>query len=110
MEFFKLSSQKLILAFLFVFFLSGCGMLQPFVDRQRNPGQDSGHLYSGPSKPNAPVICYNAFLTDDDTIQQMADAECQKHQTGNKAELVKKRHFEGRLFLPSHAYYECVNE
>ena len=108
MEFLELSSQKLILACLFVFFLSGCGILQPFVDRQRNPGQDTKNLYLGPSKPSKPVICYNALLTSDETLQQMADEECQKHQTGNRAELVKKRHFEGRLLLPSHAYYQCV--
>ena len=108
MEFLKLSSQKLIIAGVFVLFLSGCGIFQPFVDRQRNPGQDSAHLYTGPSTPQKPVICYNALLTDDETLQKMADEECQLHNTGNKAELVKKRHFDGRLLLPSHAYYECV--
>lgn len=108
MEILKLSSQKLILTCLFVFFLSGCGVLQPFIDRRRNPGQDTKSLYVGPSKPNKPVICYNALLTSDETLQQMADKECQKHKTGNRAELVKKRHFDGRLLLPSHAYYKCV--
>ena len=108
MEFLKLSSQKLILISLFVLFLGGCGILQPFVDRRRNPGQDSTHLYVGPSKPKTPVICYNALLTDDETLQQMANEECLKHNTGTKAELVKKRHFDGRLLLPSHAYYKCV--
>jgi hypothetical protein len=108
MEFLKLYSQKLILMSLFVLFLSGCGILQPFVDRQRNPGQDAARLYVGPSTPQKPVICYNPLLTDDETLQKMADEECQKHETGNKAELVKKRHFDGRLLLPSHAYYRCV--
>ncbi len=108
MEILKLSSQKLILMCLFVLFLGGCTALQPFVDRRRNPGQDSNRLYVGPSTPKNPVICYNPLLTDEETIQQMADEECQKHKTGNRAELVKKRHFDGRLLLPSHAYYKCV--
>ena len=103
-----MSSQKLIIAGLFVLFLSGCGIFQPFIDRQRNPGQDSARLYTGPSTPQKPVICYNALITDDETLQKMADEECQLHNTGNKAELVKKRHFDGRLLLPSHAYYRCV--
>ena len=105
-----MSSQKLILGALFVFFLSSCGILQPFVDRRRNPGQDTNNLYVGPSKSNAPVICYNPLLTDDETLQQMADDECVKNNTGDKAEFVKKRHFEGRLLLPSHAYYKCLKK
>lgn len=105
-----MSSEKLILGALFVLFLGSCGNLDPFIDRQRNPGQDAKHLYVGPSKPNAPVICYNPLLTDDDTLQQMADEECVKHKKGNRAELVKKRHFEGRLLLPSHAHYKCVKK
>ena len=110
MEILKLSSQKLILGVLFVLFLSGCGILDPFVDRRRNPGQDTHSLYVGPSKPDAPVICYNPLLTGDETLQQMADEECVKNNKGNKAELVKKRHFEGRLLLPSHAHYKCVKK
>lgn len=105
-----MSSQKLILVSLFVIFLSGCGALQPFIDRRRNPGQDANRLYVGPSTPKEPVVCYNPLLTGDDVLQQMADEECVKHNTGNKAELVKKRHFDGRLLLPSHAYYRCVKE
>lgn len=105
-----MSSQKLMFAYLFVLFLSGCGSLQPFIDRQRNPGQDSARLYIGPSKPAAPVVCYNALLTDDETLQRMANEECVKHNTGKRAELVKKDHFDGRLLLPSHAYYKCVEK
>lgn len=108
MEILKLSSQKLILAGLFVLFLGGCGVLQPFIDRRRNPGHDTSHLYIGPSKIDAPVICYNPLLTDNEVLQKMADEECQKHQTGDHAELVKKRHFDGRLLLPSRAYYKCI--
>lgn len=105
-----MSSQKLILGGLFVLFLSGCA-LEPFIDRRRNPGvQDVRRLYSGPSKPNAPVVCYNALVTSDETLQQMADEECVKEETGVKAELVEKKHFEGRLLLPSRAYFKCVKE
>ena len=109
MEFLKLSSIKLSIVFLCVFFVVGCGLLEPFVDRRRNPGVDDiSKLYSGPSTPNAPVICYNGLYTDDDELQSMATNECLKHNTGNYAEFQKKTYFDGKLLLPAHAYYKCI--
>lgn len=108
MEFFKLSSQKLLLSGLF-FILSGCSLLNPYVDRQRNAGaQDLSRLYSGPSTPEAPVICFNGLWTDDEQLQEMADNECVKQATGDKAEFVKKTYLDGKLLLPNHAHYKCV--
>lgn len=110
MEFLKLSSQKLVIIGIIITFLTGC-VWQPFIDRRRNPGeQDMRKLYSGPSRPDAPVICYNGLITDDEELQQMADAECIKEEMGERAQFVEKKHFEGRLLLPSHAYYKCVKE
>ena len=111
MEILKLSSQKIVLWTLFLFFLSGCGQFDAYVDRRRNPGvADISQLYSGPSTPDKPVICYNGWLTDDEQLQQMADAECVAQQTGDYAEFVKKTYFDGKLLLPNHAHYKCVRK
>ena len=109
MEFFKLSSQKLTLICLFLIFLNACSLLQPYVDRRRNPGvQDINRLYSGPSTPENPVICYNGWWSSEEELQKMADEECVKQGTGTHAEFVKKTHFDGKLLLPNHMHYKCV--
>lgn len=111
MEFFKLSSLKLVISTIFLLILCGCGMLNPYIDRRRNPGvQDITLLYSGPSKPEAPVICYNGLWSSDEELQEVATAECIKQGTGDHAEFLQKTHFDGKLLLPSHAYYRCVNK
>lgn len=111
MEFLKLSSQKIAIGVLFLFLLGGCGILDPFVDRRRNPGvQDVSQLYSGPSTTDKPVVCYNGWWSDDAELQELATAECVKHATGNYAEFVEKTYFDGRLLLPHHAHYQCVNK
>ena len=109
MEFFKLSSQKLMLIGLFLIFLNGCSLLQPYVDRRRNPGtKDISRLYSGPSKPDKPVICYNGLWSSDEELQKMADEECVKQGTGTHAEFVEKTYLDGKLLLPNHVHYQCV--
>ena len=109
MEFFKLSSQKLLLSLLFLILLNGCGLFNPYIDKRRNAGvEDTRYLYTGPSKPEKPVICYNGLLTDDEELQHMADDECKMQETGDKAEFVKKTYFDGKLLLPNHAHYKCV--
>ena len=111
MEILKLSSQILRLGYVFLFFLSGCSLFNPYIDRQRNPGvSDMEKLYTGPSTPENPVICYNGLITDDSTLQQMADAECVAQNTGSKAEFMQKTYFDGKLLLPNHAHYKCVKE
>lgn len=90
-------------------FLCGCSLFNPYIDRRRNPGvSDIQYLYSGPSKPEAPVICHNPLLTDDDELQKMADEECVKNETGDRAVFIKKTYLSGKLLLPSHAHYVCV--
>ena len=111
MEILKLSSQKIALGCLFLIFLSACSMFQPYIDRRRNPGvADIRMLYSGPSKPDKPVICYNSWITDDTKLQQMADDECLKNGTGTHAEFVEKTYFDGKLLLPNHAHYQCTKD
>ena len=109
MEFLKLSSQKLIFISICAFFVASCGILNPYIDRRRNPGvQDLAKLYSGPSTPDKPVVCYNPLYSTQEELQALADAECQKQQTGEKAEFVKKTRFDGKLLLPYHAHYQCI--
>ena len=109
MEFLKLSSQKLMLLGLFFVFLSGCSLMQPYIDRRRNPGtQDLSRLYSGPSTPENPVICYNGLWSSEDELQNLADEECVKQGTGTHAEFVKKTYLDGKLLLPNHMHYKCV--
>ncbi|MEE6207459.1 MAG: hypothetical protein VZR95_05340 [Alphaproteobacteria bacterium] len=92
-------------------FLSGCSLFNPYIDRRRNPGvQDISKLYSGPSTPEKPVICYNGWITDDDELQKIADAECVKQKNGVHAEFTEKTYFDGKLLLPHHAHYQCVKE
>ena len=108
-EFLKLSSQKLVFVSIIALFVTGCSLFNPYIDRRRNPGvQDLKLLYSGPSTPENPVICYNPFYSSETELQALADAECQKHGTGKKAEFVKKTRFDGKLLLPYHAHYQCV--
>ncbi len=105
-----MSSLKIVTAILIVCGLSACALFDPFVDRRRNAGaQDISHLYVGKSKINAPAICYNGLWTDEQTLQNMADDECQKHNTGTHAIKTHKTSFSCKLFLPSHAYYKCVD-
>ncbi len=110
-EFLKLSSQKLFFVSITVFFMAGCSILNPYIDRRRNPGaQSQQELYSGPSTPENPVVCYNPLYSNENELKAVADAECQKQQTGDEAEFVKKTRFDGKLLLPYHAHYKCVKK
>lgn len=109
MEFLKLSRAKILNLILLSALISGCTILDPYVDRRRNPGtSDMNKLYTGKSTINAPAICYNQLLTDDKTLQTMADEECNKHNAGSHAEFVKKDGFSCKVLLPGTAYYKCV--
>ncbi len=104
-----MSSIKMITASLILLCLCGCSLFEPFVDRRRNAGaRDINRLYVGKSKPEAPAICYNGLWTDEKTLQQMADAECQKHNPETHAVKDKVSQFTCKLVLPNHAYFKCV--
>lgn len=105
-----MSSLKNILNAAFLLLIVGCSQIEPFVDRRRNAGADFEHLYIGRSRPASPAICYNGLWTSEEKLQEMADAECQKHGTGTHAEFVEKTILSCKLLLPSHAYYQCIQE
>jgi hypothetical protein len=109
MEFFKLSRAKILNLVLLTSVICSCTILDPYIDRRRNPGtSDVSKLYTGSSKEDAPAICYNQLLTTDEELQKMADEECDKHNAGTHAEFVKKDGFSCKILLPATAYYKCV--
>jgi len=109
MEFFKLSSVKILSALILASQLCACGVLDPYIDSRRNPGTSNpAKLYSGQSRPNAPAVCYNPLLSDMDELQKLADEECIKHNTGTHAEFIEKDGFSCKVLLPATAFYKCV--
>ena len=103
-----MSSLKLVISTIFMLNLCGCSLLNPYIDRRRNPGtQDISQLYSGPSKPDAPVVCYNGLWSSDEDLQELATAECVKHGTGTHAVPVKETVLTCRLLIPNHYYFKC---
>lgn len=109
MEFLKLSRTKILNIIFLTSLISACGILDPYVDRRRNPGTSNvEELYSGESKIDAPAICYNPLLSEDNELQRLADSECIKHHTGTRAEFTKKTSFTCKVLLPNIAYYKCV--
>ena len=74
------------------------------------PQRRRGRLYVGQSRPEAPVVCYNGWVTKFDELQKMADAECVKHQTGDYAEPVEQDVFTCRLLTPAAWKFKCVKK
>ncbi|MCM1323430.1 MAG: hypothetical protein NC218_04650 [Acetobacter sp.] len=101
-----MSTLKLSLLLSLVLGLNACSQFQAFEDRRREPGTE--YVYVGASKPDAPALCYNPLWEKDTTLQEKADALCQKTNPATVAELVGKDYFTCRLFVPSKAYYKCV--
>ncbi len=104
-----MSSLKITALVLLLTTLSACSLFEPFEDRRRNAGElNPERLYTGRSKPDAPAICYNGLWTTDAELQQIADAQCQKYNPDSHAQRQGKTSFSCKLFLPSHAYFKCV--
>ena len=92
-----------------LFSVTACSLVEPFVDRRRNAGVENiKNLYQGRSTPEAPAICYNGFISDEEQIQALADNECKKHNTGTKAIKTHTSKFTCKIFLPSHDYFKCI--
>ena len=108
MEILKLSRKKIAQAVLLVLFLGACSLTHPFVDRRREAGRTGASLYVGTSKTDAPVVCYNGWVTDFEEVQKIADDECIKHNTGTAASLEAENRFSCRLFTPTYAKFQCV--
>lgn len=103
-----MSNIKVTFVIFVLFLLTACSIFEPFVDRRRNAGQtDVSKLYVGLSKPDAPAICANGLWTSQERIQEMADAECEKHNPGTHAVQTRVTHFSCKLLLPTHTYFKC---
>lgn len=108
MEFFKLARVKLIYLAVLAASLSGCTILDPYVDRRRNAGAPIPQLYVGRSTKEKPSICYNILTTNYETVKKMADEECLKFKTGTHAEPVDENLFTCKLLLPARINFKCV--
>lgn len=108
MEISNLSRLKVFYMVAIILSVSACSLFEPFVDRRRNAGEkDMTKLYVGKSTPTHPAICYNVLNTSFEEVQALADKECRKHKTGNKARFVDERYFDCRLLMPNRMYFEC---
>lgn len=106
-----MSTLKMLLACITLLSISACALFDPFVDRRREPGtMDKEKLYVGSSTPSEPAICYNSAITSMEEVQKLADEECVKHQTGDRAMLVDNTVLTCRVLLPNHAHFKCVKD
>lgn len=110
MEIYKLSRINLFAVGLMLIFITSCSLANPFVDRRREAGRPPENLYIGMSKPDAPLICYNPLVTDEEALQKMADEECQKHKSGLRAVEEQRESFVCRILTPNYVKYKCVKE
>lgn len=108
-EFKKLSSIKMLITIFILILTTSCSLLEPFVDRRRNAGVENiKDLYIGRSTPSNPAICYNGLITDEQSIQELANNECKKHNTGTHAIKTHTTNFTCKIFLPTHDYFKCI--
>ncbi len=98
---------KLIISSALILTLSACSFWQPYVDRRRNAGNPPDRLYVGRSTPYNPSICYNGWVSDVNEVQKLADEECLKYKTGDKAVLLQTSSFDCKIFVPSRANFKC---
>lgn len=98
---------KLIISSALILTLSACSFWQPYVDRRRNAGNPPDRLYVGRSTPYNPSICYNGWVSDVNEVQKLADEECLKYKTGDKAVLLQTKSFDCKIFVPSRANFKC---
>ncbi len=99
---------KITISAIIMLGLSACSIFEPYVDRRRNAGAPPQYLYVGRSSPTNPSICYNGLITDEQTVQQMADDECKKYKTGDHAEFLSEDIVSCKLLLPNRKTFTCV--
>ena len=105
----QLNKKYFYSIFASVFILTSCSSLDPFVDRRRIIGaEDREELYTGESKDDLPVICYNSLTTTPAEVQKLANDECVKNGTGSHAKFLKQEKFKCRLLLPHYLLYQCI--
>ena len=103
-----MSTLKLSMLLILCAIVSACSQIEPFEDRRREPG--TAQIYIGSSHPGEPAICYNPLFYKQEIVKQKVDELCRNHKEGMHAELVNVDYFTCRLFVPSKAYYKCVDD
>jgi len=103
-----LSTLKLSILIFLCAVITACSQVTPFEDRQREPG--TIYIYKGASKPDKPAICYNPLFYSKEEILERANKLCQENNPKTHAEFVDVDYFSCRLFVPSKAYYKCVED
>ncbi len=104
-----MSRPKRLNIMLLLLALGGCSLFQPYIDRRREAGvSDPSKLYIGLSKPEAPAVCYNNWVSDYAEVKKLADNECVKQKTGSHAEPVEQKILSCKLFTPNHFVFKCV--
>lgn len=103
-----MSRGKMAVLTLLLLQTAACSLTEPFVDRRREAGKSGEELYVGSSKTDAPVVCYNGWVTEFEMVQKMADEECVKYGTGTAASLDVEEKFVCRIMTPTKAKFQCV--
>ena len=103
-----MSTLKLSILIFLCAVITACSQVTPFEDRQREPG--TIYIYKGASKPDKPAICYNPLFYSKEEILERANKLCQENNPKTHAEFVDVDYFSCRLFVPSKAYYKCVED
>ena len=86
----------------FVFLVSACGQVTPFVDAHREAGQIE---LVGQSTPDTVAVCYNPLWSDKEKVKKLAEQECAK--TNRKAGYSDVKWFSCCLINPTTAFYDC---
>ena len=83
--------------------LSGCGLVDPFIDSRREAGTT---FTVGLSRPSAPSICYNPWVTRPEAVLELAGKACDE-AGGKEAVFVSQERFSCRFFLPARVNFVC---
>lgn len=91
--------MKKILLFILLFATS----CTPYIDYRHEPNQPNG---VGTATSDRAAICYNAWLTNQKEVNDLAVYHCSK--TRREPVFISRDTWSCRLFTPQRVYYKCV--
>jgi hypothetical protein len=94
--------KKMACLFLILGCVVGCAETAPFVDSRREAGQVE---LVGQSRPDRVAICHHMWWHDEQTVVDLAEAECAKQN--KKAVYDGKSYFNCRFITPTTSFYRC---
>jgi hypothetical protein len=86
----------------FIFSLTACSEVRPFIDSRREAGEIQP---VGQSRPDRIAVCYNPIWDDKSDYEELAVQACSDR--GKKAVYDTTAYFNCRLLLPNTAFYKC---